>query len=40
MTALGGYVARKRIVNYGDGECDNIITITTSRRTFEVVVHD
>ncbi|MGC3947390.1 MAG: hypothetical protein QM762_23220 [Chryseolinea sp.] len=40
MTKLGGYVARKRIVDYGDGECDNTITITTFRRTIEVVVHE
>ncbi|MEJ1236577.1 hypothetical protein WBG78_00525 [Chryseolinea sp. T2] len=40
MTKLNGYVARKRIVNYGEGECDNVITITTFRRTFEVTVAD
>ena len=40
MTTLSGYVARKRVVNYGDGECDNVITITTFRRTFEVTVND
>jgi hypothetical protein len=38
MTSLGGYVSRKRIVNYGDGNCDNIITITTFRRTYQVTV--
>lgn len=36
MTRLGGYVARKRLVNYGDGECDNIVTVTTFRRTYVV----
>lgn len=38
MTKLGGYGTRKRIVDYGDGACDNIITITTFRRTYEVSV--
>ncbi|MEO8471919.1 MAG: hypothetical protein ABI477_06985 [Chryseolinea sp.] len=39
MTKLGGYVTRKRTVDYGDGECDNIITITTFRRTYQVSVN-
>lgn len=38
MTALGGYVARKRIVDYGTGDCDNLITVTTYRRTYQVTV--
>jgi hypothetical protein len=38
MTSLGGYVARKRIVSYGEGECDNIITLTTFRRTYTVSI--
>jgi len=38
MTKLGGYVKRKRIVDYGDGTCDNIITIKTIRRTYTVTV--
>lgn len=38
MTKLGGYASRKRTVDYGDGECDNVITITTFRRTYEVSV--
>jgi len=38
MTKLGGYGKRTRIVNYGDGECDNVITITTIRRTYTVTV--
>lgn len=38
MTKLGGYVNRKRIVNYGDGTCDNVITITTIRRTYTVTI--
>lgn len=36
MTKLGGYAKRKRIVDYGDGDCDNIITITTIRRTYTI----
>ena len=39
MTRLGGYVSRKRTVDYGDGECDNVITITTFRRTYVVTVN-
>ena len=39
MTKLGGYVSRKRTVDYGNGECDNIITITTVRRTYTVAVN-
>jgi hypothetical protein len=38
MTKLGGYSTRKRTVDYGDGECDNVITITTFRRTYVVTV--
>lgn len=38
MTKLGGYKNRKRIVDYGDGECDNIITVITIRRTYTVTV--
>lgn len=38
MTALGGYMARKRIVDYGTGDCDHLITITTYRRTYQVTV--
>lgn len=38
MTKLGGYSARKRTVDYGDGECDNVITITTFRRTYVVTI--
>jgi hypothetical protein len=40
MTKLGGYVQRKRVVEYGNGECDNIITITTFRRTYQVTVNN
>lgn len=40
MTKLGGYVSRKRTVDYGDGECDNTIVITTFRRTYVVNVAD
>lgn len=39
MTRLGGYVSRKRTVDYGDGECDNVITVTTFRRTYVVTVN-
>jgi len=38
MTKLKGYTKRKRIVDYGDGTCDNIITIKTIRRTYTVTV--
>lgn len=33
---LGGYVSRKRVTNYGDGTCDNVITVTIGKRTFEI----
>jgi hypothetical protein len=38
MTKLNGYSVRKRTVDYGDGECDNVITITTFRRTYKVTI--
>jgi len=38
MTKLKGYAKRKRIVDYGDGTCDNIITVKTIRRTYTVTV--
>jgi len=38
MTRLNGYEKRKRIVLYGDGECDNVITIITIKRTYTVTV--
>lgn len=38
MTRLGGYTNRKRTVDYGDGECDNIIVVTTFRRTYTVTI--
>jgi hypothetical protein len=37
---LNGFVSRKRIVNYGSGECDNKITVTIGNRTFEITVVD
>jgi hypothetical protein len=40
VTKLGGYVDRKRRVDYGNGECDNIIVITTFRRTYNVTVQN
>ncbi|HTE31629.1 MAG TPA: hypothetical protein VK666_14705 [Chryseolinea sp.] len=39
LTKLNGYTARKRTVDYGNGECDNTITITTFRRTYVVTVN-
>lgn len=39
LTKLNGYSSRKRTVDYGNGECDNIITITTFRRTYVVNVN-
>jgi len=38
MTTLSGYMSRKRVVDYGDGQCDNTITVTTYRRTYTVTV--
>jgi len=38
ITKVGGYGTRKRTVDYGDGTCDNTITITTFRRTYTVTV--
>jgi len=38
MTKLNGYSVRKRTVDYGDGTCDNVITITTFKRTFTITV--
>lgn len=40
LTKLGGYGSRTRIVDYGDGTCDNTITITTFRRKYEVTVEE
>lgn len=40
MTRLGGYNNRKRTVDYGDGECDNIIVVTTFRRTYTVTIEE
>lgn len=37
---LNGFVSRKRTVDYGDGECDNKITITIGDRTFEITEVD
>lgn len=38
ITKVGGFGTRKRTVDYGDGTCDNTITITTFRRTYTVTV--
>ncbi len=38
LTKLKGYSVRKRTVDYGDGECDNFITITTFKRTYVITI--
>jgi len=38
ITTLSGYMSRKRVVDYGDGQCDNTITVTTYRRTYTATV--
>lgn len=40
MTRLGGYTNRKRTVDYGDGECDNTIVVTTFRRTYTLTIEE
>ncbi len=40
MTRLGGYTNRKRTVDYGEGECDNKIVVTTFRRTYTVTIEE
>ena len=40
MTRLGGYTNRKRTVDYGNGECDYIIVVTTFRRTYTVTIEE
>jgi hypothetical protein len=40
MTKLNGYSVRKRTVDYGDGECDNFITITTFKRTYKITIEN
>jgi hypothetical protein len=40
VTKLGGYQDRKRTVDYGDGECDNIVVVTTFRRTYSLIVQN
>ncbi|MCU0418752.1 MAG: hypothetical protein MUC38_03770 [Cyclobacteriaceae bacterium] len=37
---LKGFVSRKRTVDYGDGTCDNQITVTIGNRTFVVTVQE
>lgn len=37
---LRGFVNRKRTVDYGDGTCDNQITVTIGSRTFVVTVQE
>jgi hypothetical protein len=36
-TKVGGIIDRKRTVDYGDGTCDNVITVTTFRRTYTII---
>ena len=36
LTVLEGYPNRKRTVDYGNGVCNNTITIETFRRTYGV----
>jgi hypothetical protein len=36
-TKVGGLSDRKRTVDYGDGTCDNVITVTTFRRTYTII---
>jgi hypothetical protein len=38
ITKVGGFGTRKRTVDYGDGTCDNTITVTTFRRTYTITV--
>jgi hypothetical protein len=38
FTKVGGFGTRKRTVDYGDGTCDNTITVTTFRRTYTITV--
>ncbi len=33
---LGGFVKRKRITRYGNGDCDNTITVIIGTKTFEI----
>lgn len=40
LTRLSGYASRTRVVDYGDGSCDNTITITTFRRTYVVTIDE
>lgn len=38
MTKLGGFVDRKRRVEYGDGDCDKSIRIITFRRSYTITI--
>lgn len=38
LTKLTGFGSRTRTVDYGDGTCDNVITITTAKRTYSVTL--
>ncbi len=37
---LNGFINRKRTVDYGNGECDNTITVTIGNRTFVITEVD
>jgi hypothetical protein len=37
---LNGFISRTRTINYGNGECDNSITVTIGNRTFEITEID
>jgi hypothetical protein len=36
MTASGNNFSKKRSIDYGDGTCDNEITVTINDRTFTI----
>jgi hypothetical protein len=36
MTKSAGDRSRTRVINYGDGTCDNEITVTINDRTFTI----
>lgn len=37
---LNGFVNRTRITDYGDGECDNEITVTIGKRVFTIILNN
>jgi len=40
ITRISGYGERTRTIDYGDGTCDNTITITIDNKTYEVTPGD